>query len=90
MHLLVPLDRLVTTTTRSYYPHHLPAAATYAIVGALVIVALLIVRKLIGLAILCVIAAVALALYHHGVINQWFKTGQKYHQVRVQVDTKAP
>lgn len=80
-----------TITTSSYYPHHFGAVPTYVIVGALVVLALIIIRKLIGLAILLVIAAVGLALYHHGVIDQWFKIGEKkVHQVQVQVNTKHP
>jgi hypothetical protein len=81
----------VGATTGTYYPHHLGTVPTYVIAGALVVVALLIIRKLMGLAILLVVAAVALTLYHHGVLNQWLKVGEKkYHQVQVQLNTKNP
>jgi hypothetical protein len=78
----------VTTTTSTYYPHHFGAVPTYAVVAVLAILALLLVRKLIGLAILAIIAALALALYHHGVLDQWFKIGEKkVHQVQTQIQT---
>ena len=79
----------VTTTTSTYYPHHFGEVPTYVIVAVLAIIALLLIRKLIGLAILCIIAAVGIALYHHGVLDQWLKIGdKKVHQIQTQIQTK--
>ncbi|HVU73925.1 MAG TPA: hypothetical protein VHE83_13250 [Mycobacteriales bacterium] len=82
------LSAEISTTTSTYYPHHFGAVPTYAVVAGLAIIALLLIRKLIGLAILAIVAAVAVALYHHGVLDQWFKIGdKKVHEVQTHIQT---
>jgi hypothetical protein len=67
------------TNLQKYYPHHLPAAPTYGGVALLVIFAVIsIIKKIIFLALILVIVAVALALYHHGTLNHLLHTGAKY------------
>jgi hypothetical protein len=68
----------------SYYPHHFPAAATYAVVAVLGFLAVLsLLRKIIILSLLVGLVAAGVALYHHGVIDQWFSIGKaKLHSVQ--------
>ena len=81
------LTAAVVTSTKTVYEHHFGAVPTYVIVAVLAIVALLLIRKLIGLAILAIIAALAIALYHHGVIDQWLKIGgKKVDQIQTQLN----
>jgi hypothetical protein len=68
-----------TSNLQKYYPHHLPAGPTYAGVAVLVVLAVIsIVKKIIFLALLLVIVAVALGLYHQGALNHLLHTGAKY------------
>ncbi len=79
MNLLTLVLTTTSTDLQKYYPHHLPTAPTYGGVALLVIFAVIsIIKKIIFLALLLVIVAVGLALYHHGTLNHLLHTGAKY------------